>query len=42
MIMEVQFRINKHTQVFNRVGTGYGEIEKFMVEDNVLVSLRRK
>jgi hypothetical protein len=23
MIMEVRFRIDKHTQVFNRVGTGY-------------------
>jgi hypothetical protein len=33
MIMEMQFRINKHTQVFNRVGTGYGGMTKFVLEE---------
>jgi hypothetical protein len=33
MIMEVQFRIDKHTQVFNTVGIGYGGMTKFIVED---------
>jgi hypothetical protein len=33
MIMEVQFRINKHTQVFNRVGAGYEGMTKFVLEE---------
>jgi hypothetical protein len=33
MIMKVQFRINKHTQVFNRVGMGYGGMTKFVLEE---------
>jgi hypothetical protein len=33
MIMEVQFRINKHTQVFNTVGIGYGGMTKLVLEE---------
>jgi hypothetical protein len=33
MIMEVQFRINKYTQVFNKVGMGYGGMTKLIVEE---------
>jgi microcystin-dependent protein len=33
MIMKAQFRINKHTQVFNIVGTGYGGMAKFVLEE---------
>jgi hypothetical protein len=33
MIMEVQFRINKHTQFFKSVCTRYGGMTKFVLEE---------
>jgi hypothetical protein len=41
MIMEVEFRISKYTQVFNTVGTGFGGLKKFTVEDQC-ISLPRQ
>jgi hypothetical protein len=41
MIMEVEFRISKYTQVFNTVGTGFGGLKKFIVEDQC-ISLPRQ
>jgi hypothetical protein len=31
MIMELKFRINKYSQVFNRVGTSYTGLKKFII-----------
>jgi hypothetical protein len=44
MIMEVKFRINKYTQVFNIVSKGYGGLTKFILEDQgtVLVFLDKE
>jgi hypothetical protein len=32
-VMKMMFSINKYSQVFNRVGPGYGGLEKFIIID---------
>jgi hypothetical protein len=33
VVMKMKFSINKYSQVFNRVGPGYGEFIKFIIID---------
>jgi hypothetical protein len=33
VVMKIKFSINKYSQVFNRVGPGYGGLAKFIVID---------
>jgi hypothetical protein len=33
MVMKVKFRIKKYSQVFNRIGPGYGGLTKFIIID---------
>jgi hypothetical protein len=33
VIMKLKFRIKKYSQVFNRIGPGYGGLTKFVIID---------
>jgi hypothetical protein len=33
VVMEMEFNVNKYSQVFHRVGPGYRELKKFIVVD---------